>query len=232
MALAKRYGRKTNIIEMAQEILDEQYKINAFTHPDCAIITANECIEVAKWGLTPSWTKTADDAAKFQKMCLNARAETVFSKPAFRAPILKKRCLMPVTGFFDFHHTKSGVIPYHIFLRNDEIFSIAGMYDKWLNPATNETLQTFSILTTSANELCAKIHNGGKNPFRMPVIISREYEELWFDNSLKESDIQQFFQPFDAALMDAYPISKDFLKRSPDDASIIEPAVFENQSLF
>jgi len=222
LALAKRYGRKTNIIEMAQEILDEQYKITAFSHPDCAIITENESIEIAKWGLIPHWTKTADDAAKFRKMCLNARSETVFTKPAFRGSIQSKRCLIPATGYFEFQHTKHGVIPYHIFLRNEEIFSLGGLFEKWYNPDTEETMQTFSVLTTSANSLCANIHNGGKNPFRMPVIIGKENEDLWLDNTLKENDIQHFFQPFDAAQMDAYPVSKDFLKRSPKDASIIE----------
>jgi len=222
LALAKRYGRKTSVIEMAQEILDEQYKITAFSHPDCAIITESENIEVAKWGLIPKWTKTVADAAKIKKVCLNARSETVFSKPAFRSSILSKRCLLPVTGFFEFFHAKTGVIPYHIFLRNDEIFSLGGLFDEWYNPDTKETTQTFSVLTTSANELCATIHNGGKNPFRMPVIIGKENEEIWLDNSLSETDIQQFFLPIDADLMDAYPVSKDFLKKKPKDASIIE----------
>ena len=225
LALAKRYGRKTNIIEMAQEILDEQYKITAFSHPYCAIITENESIEVAKWGLIPKWTKTVADAAKIQKMCLNARSETVFSKPAFRGSIQSKRCLIPATGYFEFQHTRLGVIPYHIFLRNDEIFSFGGLFENWYNSDTKKTTQTFSVLTTSANELCATIHNGGKNPFRMPVIIGKENEEKWLDNSLKQNDILSFFQPFDAAQMEAYPISKDFLKKSPKDASILEPTV-------
>jgi len=233
LALAKRFGRKTDIIEMAKEIIEEQkYKISAFSHPDCPIITANENIEVAKWGLIPHWTKTADEAAKIRKICLNARAETVFSKPTFRTPILTKRCLIPATGYFEFHHSRIGVIPYHIFLRNDEIFSFGGLFEKWYKPDTKETIQTFSVLTTSANELCATIHNGGKNPFRMPVIIGKENEEQWLDNSLKENDILPFFQPFSSDLMDAYPISKDFLKKSPDDASIIEPVAFENPTLF
>jgi len=223
LALAKRYGRKTNIIEMAQEILDEQYKITAFNHPDCPIITTNESIEVAKWGLIPHWTKTSDDAAKIRKMCLIARSETVFSKPAFRGSIYSKRCLMPTTGYFEFQHKEKEVIPYYIFLRNEEIFSFGGLYEKWYNQYSKEWIQTFSILTTSANSLCATIHNSGKNPFRMPVIISRENEELWLDNSLKENDIQQFFHPCETELMDAYPVSKDFLKKRPDDVSIILP---------
>jgi putative SOS response-associated peptidase YedK len=225
LALAKRYGLKTDIIEMAKEIIEEQkYRVNAFTHPLCPVVTANENLEVARWGLIPFWTKTTEEAQKIRKMCLNARAETVFSLPSFRAPIITKRCLYPVTGYFEFQHEQRMAIPYHIFLKNEEIFSIGGMYELWQNPYTKETTQTFTILTVPANALCAKIHNGGKNPFRMPLIISQENEVHWLDNTLKNTDIQQFFQPFDANQMDAYPISKDFLKKSPDDASIIERA--------
>ena len=225
LALAKRYGLKTNVIEMAEEILKEQqYKINAFTYPDCPIITTNESIEVAKWGLIPSWTKTVEDAQKMRNFCLNARSETIFTKPVFRTPILSKRCLIPATGYFEFHHTDTRVVPYYIFLPDEEIFSIGGMYEKWHNPDTKQTLQTFSILTVPANELCAKIHNGGKNPFRMPLIIEREKEDFWLDKTLKENEITQFFQPFDNERMDAYPISKDFLKKRPDDPTTIERA--------
>ena len=84
LALAKRYGKKTNVIEMAQEILDEQYKINAFSNPTCPIITQNQEIEAAKWGLIPHWTKSVEEAQKIRKMTLNARSETVFSKPSFK----------------------------------------------------------------------------------------------------------------------------------------------------
>jgi len=220
--LAKRYGKKTNVIEMAQEILDEQYKINAFSNPTCPIITQNQEIEAAKWGLIPHWTKSVEEAQKIRKMTLNARSETVFSKPSFSKPILSKRCLIPATGFFEFHHEGKTVIPYYIYLKNEEIFSFGGMYEFWRNPTTNETLQTFTILTVPSNELCTQIHNGGKNPFRMPLIIGRENEEYWLNDTLKTADIQQLFRPFDNDEMDAYPIAKDFLKRRPDDATIIE----------
>ena len=222
LALAKRYGRKSNIIEMAQEILDEQHKINAFAHPDCAIVTSGESIETGKWGLIPKWIKTVADAAKIRNMCLNARCETVFSKPAFRGGIYSKRCLLPVTGYFEFHHTTSGVIPYYIFLRGDDIFSLGGISETWQNPETKETIQTFTILTTNANSLCASIHNGGKNPYRMPVIVGRAHEEMWLDKTLNENDIQQFFMPFDDGKMDAYPVVRDFLKRSAKDKACIE----------
>ena len=221
--LAKRYGLKTDIIEMAKEIIEEQkYRINAFTHPVCPIVTNSESMEVACWGLIPQWSKTVEEAQKIRKMTFNARVETVFSLSSFRASIHSKRCLFPVTGYFEFHHTGKTNIPYYIFLRDEEIFSIGGIYDRWHHPLTNDILQTFTILTVEANDLCREIHNGGKYPFRMPLIISKNDERHWLDQSLKTTDIQDFFVPFDTKQMDAYPIGKDFLKKQPDDVSIIE----------
>jgi len=224
LELGKRYNRKTDNTETANEVVEEQYRVSAFTHPTCPVITEKESIESAKWGLIPHWTRDFEEAQKIRKMCLNARAETVFNLPSFRNPILSQRCLIPATGYFEFHHREKSVIPYYIFLRHEEIFSFGGIYERWQNPDTKEITQTFTVITVPANELCAQIHNGGKNPFRMPLIVRPEDEAHWIDNSLKANDIKQFFQPFDANKMDAYPISKDFTKKRPDDASIIEKA--------
>ena len=222
--LANRYGRRSDIIEMAQEIINEQYKITAFTHPDCAIVTCNANLQIAKWGLIPHWIKTEEEASKIRKMTLNAKSETVFTLPSFRKPILNKRCLVPSTGYFEFHHEGKEAIPYYIFLKEEAIFSLGGVFELWDNPTTHETIETFTILTVPANELCAKIHNGGSNPMRMPLIIDKEKEEQWIDYSLNVSDIRKFFSPFDNEKISAYPISRDFVKKNPKDASIIERA--------
>ena len=211
------------MLEMSAETPEAQYKINAFTHPSCLMVTAKESIESAKWGLIPDWTKTAAEADKIRKMCLNARAETVFNLPSFRNSVMTKRCLIPTTGYFEFHHEGKLAIPYYIFLKDEEIFSLGGLYDAWQNPDSGETTQTFTILMVPANKLCAEIHNGGKNPFRMPLIINRENEDRWLAGSLNVNDIKSFFQPFEAAAMDSYPIASDFIKRNPIDSSIIEP---------
>jgi len=221
MALAKRYGRKTDIIEIIKEIEEEQYKINAYTFPYCPIITKNKSIEAAIWGLIPSWTKSIQSAKDIRYKTLNARSETVFELPSFSAPIMTKRCLFPSTGFFEFHHTGKNVTPYYIYLKNEEIFSLGAIFDVWQNPKSREEVMTFSVLTTPANYLCSKIHNGGENPFRMPLILNREDEERWLDNSLNIDEIKSFFEPMHTNKMDAHPISKDFLKKKPNDASII-----------
>jgi len=222
--LAKRYGRKTDIVELLKETLEEQYKITAFVHPECPIITDNQNIETAKWGLIPNWIKDDAEAKKIKKMTLNARAETVFSLPSFRSSIMSKRCLVPSTGFFEFHHFGIEKIPYYIFLKNEDIFSFGGIFDDWKIPNLNETIKTFSILTVPANEFCEKIHNGGSNPFRMPLIIARENEEKWLDNTLNINDIKHFFHPCKSSEMDAYTIARDFLKKNPKDRTIIKPA--------
>ena len=222
--LAKRYNRKTDIIEIVQEIIDEQYKVTAFTHPVCPIVTNDPSIQTAKWGLIPGWTKTSEEASKIRKMTLNARSETIFNLPSFRNSIVKRRCLIPSTGYFEFHHEGKEAIPYYIFLKDDAIFSLGGVYELWKDPSTNELSKSFSILTVPANEICTFIHNGGKTPFRMPLIISKENEEYWLDDSLKSDEIKNLFLPFDNNRMGAFPVSKDFLKKNPDDASIIEPA--------
>ena len=224
MDLSKRYSRKTDLIEIVQEILDEQYKITAFTNPECPVITHNQDVQLARWGLIPAWVRSDEEAAKFRKMNLNVRSETVFDLPSFRAPILKRRCLIPSTGYFEFQHNGKGVRPHYIFLRDEEIFSLGGIVELWENPITKETTQTFAVLTTNANSLCTTIHNGGKNPYRMPVIIDRENEACWIDNSLKTNDIKGFFEPYNAGRMSAYPIAGDFIKRDPKDSSIIKPA--------
>ena len=222
LALAKRYGRKTDLFEIVQEIIDEQYKISAFTHPDCAIITQDSNLQVAKWGLIPNWIKTEEEAFKIRKMTLNAKSETVFNLPSFRASIANRRCLIPSTGYFEFHHEGKQAIPYYLFLKDSPIFSLGGIYSVWQNPVTKDVLQTFSVLTVPANELCSTIHNGGKNPFRMPLIIPQINEERWLDASLTQASVNDFFVPFASEKMDAYEISRDFLKKGAKDATVVE----------
>ena len=223
--LSNRYKRNPDMLEMSFEVFEGQYRISGFAHPVCPIITASEYIDVAKWGLIPAWTKSESDAKKISKMCLNAKTETVFNLPSFYNPVLTKRCLIPATGYFEFHHRDGSAIPYYIFLKDEVIFSFGGLYDVWKSKsAENTMIKTFTILTVPANPLCSEIHNGGNNPGRMPLILNREKEAEWLDPSLKKSEIQSFFQPFAADRMDAYPVANDFLKMRPYDESIIKPA--------
>lgn len=221
--LAARYGRNLSVVEIAEKILkeQEQYRVNAFSFPDCPVITSDSEIQSYRWGLIPFWTKDEKQADEIKRMTLNARADTIFSKPSFREPIMKKRCIVPSTGYFEWRHEGDKKIPYYIFLKDEEIFSMAGIYDTWLDKSTGEVISTFSIITTEANPLTDYIHN---IKHRMPAILSRKDEEKWLDPALDKADIGELLLPFPADLMDAYIIDRNFLKKPADDPSILDKA--------
>ena len=219
--LAARYGRKSDTIEIAQDIINEQYHVNAFNFPKCPVITSSDQIQAFNWGLIPFWVKTEENAEEIKRMTLNARADTIFEKPSFREPIMKKRCIVPSTGYFEWRHEGSRKIPYYIYLKDEEIFSMAGVYDTWLDKSTGVEHTTFSIITTDTNPLTNYIHN---TKHRMPAILSKEDEEKWLEPDLSKSEITSLLKPYNAGLMDAYIIRNDFVKKVPTDETILERA--------
>ena len=212
--MAKRYGRRSDIVEMAREIIEEQKLQKAFLHPECFIVTRHEALMTAQWGLIPFWVREVEQAEKMRKMTANARAETAFSQASFRTAIRKQRCLIPSTGYYEYHHIGKEAIPYEIFLKDTEVFSLAGMYEEWRHPQTKDTVRTFSVLTVPANALCSEIHNGGRNPGRMPAILPLEDEEKWLDADLSEQDIKALLRPYETTWMDAREMEKDYLRRA------------------
>lgn len=219
--LAARYGRKSDIVEIYQDILDEQYHVNAFNFPKYPIITQSDEVQVFNWGLIPFWTKNEKSADEIKRMTLNARADTIFEKPSFREPIMKKRCIVPSTGYFEWRHEGTKKIPYFIYLKDEPIFSMAGIYDRWLDKETGEERDTFSIITTGTNPLTDYIHN---TKHRMPAILSKEDEEKWLDTSLSKTEIEVLLKPYEVDKMDAYVIESDFIKKMPTDSTILKRA--------
>lgn len=219
--LAARYGRKTDVIEIVKEIIDEQYHVNAFNFPLCPIVTEQDELEAFRWGLIPFWTKSEEDADEIRRMTLNAKAETLFRKPSFREPARRKRCLIPSTGYFEWRHEETRKIPYYLFLKTEPIFSIAGVYDEWFDEKAAKRYYTFSMITTTANPLTAYIHNTRR---RMPAILLKEEENRWLDPDLTEKEAEALLQPIPADVMEAYPVRPDFLKKKSDDPTILEKA--------
>lgn len=219
--LAARYGRKSDIVEIYQDILNEQNHVNAFNFPKYPIITLSDEIQAFNWGLIPFWTKNEQSADEIKRMTLNARADTLFEKPSFREPIIKKRCIIPSTGYFEWRHEGIRKIPYYIYLKDEPIFSMAGIFDRWLDKESGEEYNTFSIITTEANPLTDYIHN---TKHRMPAILSREDEDKWLNPALSKTEIASLLKPFDADKMDAYQINNNFIKKAPTDPTILQKA--------
>ena len=191
------------------------------------VITIDEPLEfnIYQWGLIPFWVKDEKSALEIRLKTFNARAETIAEKPSFREPFKRKRCLVPVHGFFEWHELAGKKYPFYIHLRNNQPFALAGIYDVWINKETGEMINSFSIVTTSANPLMEKIHNSKK---RMPVILPRESEKKWLDISKTPSETGDLCIPFDQQLLDAHPVakivpSKSELNQSED---LLKPFVY------
>jgi putative SOS response-associated peptidase YedK len=156
--------------------------INGFTHPFTPVITnqSPEEIQLFQWGLLPTWAKDTT----IQNNTLNAKIETISEKPSFRESITK-HCIIPLTGFYEWKWLNAGGTKkekYLITTADNEIFSLAGLWNEWTNPSNGQKINTYTILTMEADELMAEIHNSKK---RMPVILTKEgeYEWLYSTNS-------------------------------------------------
>jgi putative SOS response-associated peptidase YedK len=187
---------------------------------------APDKIMPAIFGLTPFWAKKA-------MYLFNARAEgdrnkendpnfkgakDIINKPSFRKPIRSQRCLVPADAFIEGTTAEGLSKPFLVFLKNKQRpFSFAGIYDDWENPETGETIRSFSIITTTANELLQKIPH-----HRSPVILTPYQEKKWLSSKTALTDITDMLNPFDANLMDAYPISDKIKSPKNDDASLIK----------
>lgn len=204
--------------------LQINFSVSGFTHPLLPVLTSelpNE-FQLLNWGLIPKWTPNSDLAKQFSNNNLNSKSETIFEKRSFSEPIMKRRCIIPITGFFEWRDINKTKYPYYIKLKDEDIFCLGGIYDEWLDRETAEVLNTFSIITTEANSLMAKIHN---LKLRMPFILPKEKEKVWLDPTLSEAEIKSLMQPFDANLMTAYTISKRITSRkeNPNSAETLEP---------
>jgi putative SOS response-associated peptidase YedK len=183
------------------------YSASAFTFPFLPVISNDdtEHIVLMQWGLVPFWVKNYEGALSIRQQTLNARAETIFERPAFRNSINSQRCLVLGDGFFEWQHVNNKTYPYYIRLTNHTPFAFAGIWSNWTNPENGEILRTYSVITTRANSLLEKVHNTKK---RMPVILAREQERKWLQDGKDKDSIQVLMQPYDAREMEAYPVSR------------------------
>lgn len=206
--LEHRYQAKTGFDwELGGEPWTPKYYVAGFEFPKMPVLTNEQPdrFQAFTWGLIPFWVKTPEQAARIRSQTLTARAETVLEKPSFRQAIRRRRCLVPANGFYEWRAFRGQKYPYYIFLKDRTVFSFAGIWEEWVDPATGERLRTYSILTTTANPLLAKIHNTKQ---RMPVILPRERERAWLADELSTDEIIALLQPFPAAAMAAHPISR------------------------
>lgn len=165
-------------------------------------------VEMAHWGLIPSWAKDMSIGSKM----INARSETLAEKPSFRGALKRRRCIIPVDGFYEWQSPPgapggrgaAGKQPMYIRMRDHKPFAFAGLWEFWRDPR-NEANEIVSctVITTEPNELMAAIHN------RMPVILPRErYLEWLAPGEQSPEKLSHLLVPMDADLMEAYPVGR------------------------
>lgn len=169
-------------------------------------------IELLQWGLIPHWAKDPSIGARM----INARAETLADKPSYREPFQKRRCLVLADAFYEWQHTPQGKVPMRIALESGEPFALAGLWASWRSPQGG-TVRSFSIITTRPNALVAPIHD------RMPVMLRREDEASWLDNSAGAETWQSLLQPYPAELLTAYAVSPRLNSIRNDDPAVAQP---------
>ena len=166
------------------------------------------------WGLIPHWIKEPSPKLK----PINATAERVASAPMFRAAYAKRRCLVPVDNFFEWAKIKGkgAKQPYAVAMQSGEPFALAGIWESWRHPETDDIVRTFCVITTAANEMIADFHD------RMPAILPPESYDRWL--TPVEPDPRDLLLPYPAAPMTVWPISLRVNSPVNDDAAILERA--------
>jgi putative SOS response-associated peptidase YedK len=166
-----------------------------------------------KWGLVPAWS----DAPKTEYSSINARAETVAQKPAFRSAFRHRRCLIATDGFYEWHPQPDGhKQPYFIYLKDLAPFAFAGIWEHW--ERDGKTLDSCSIIVTAANTLMKPIHE------RMPVILPPERYDDWMDPSVREPEtLLPLLAPYPAEQMTMHKVKTTVNSPRNEGPDLVEP---------
>ena len=208
-------GRYT--ISTSQEILEDRFqakfledskyepRYNAAPSQILPVILNTEPghIEMARWGIMPVWWTRKDGL-------INVRAETLIEKHTFKKDLESRRCLVLADGFYEWQKTKEGKQPYRFIRKDKEPFAFAGIWET--NTFDGEKINTFSIITTTPNEVTKQVHG------RMPVILSPQEEMKWLEGGGVE-----LLNPFPAEEMETYKVGSTLNSPMKDSATLIEP---------
>ena len=171
-----------------------------------------------RWGLIPFWAKEERIGYKM----INARIETLLEKSTFKMAVAKRRCLVPADGFYEWKkitgpNGKPAKQAYRIQTKDQEIFAMAGLWDRWKSPE-GQMVFSFTVITQPPNEVMKDIHD------RMPAILTKEQEELWLSDDIPPQELVDMIQPYPDDQTIAYPVSSRVNNVRNNDAEIIRAA--------
>ena len=176
-------------------------------------VDGKKTMEAFQWGLVPSWVKDL----KAAKPMINARSETLIEKPSFKSSLIKRRCLVPADGFYEWKTSGKSKTPMFIHCTDDRLFAFAGIYAERKNEDGTK-MRSFSIITCAANDTVSPVHD------RMPVILPPELESRWLDPELQDpTELVQILNPFPNELITMHQVSRDVNSAKTDAAHMVEP---------
>lgn len=173
------------------------------------VVTA-EGVDIMRWGLIPRWAKDS----KIGYRLINARGESVFDKPIWKSVVMRRRCLVPANGFYEWQGHKGGKQPYYIHPKDQPLFMFAGVWEKWQHG--DKEWHTYSILTTRPNREMAAIHN------RMPVILHEDDHAQWLAADRRE-DLEPLLVPYRNNMLEMFAVSKSVNVAGYNDNRLIMP---------
>lgn len=174
-------------------------------------------LDVMRWGLIPYWAKDI----KIGFSTINARAEEIDTKPAFREAFRQRRCLVPFDNFFEWAKTPTGKQPYAIGLKGAGLMAMAGLWETWRSPA-GERVRSFTIVTTTPNALCAELHD------RMPVVLKPEAWPAWLGEEPADvAQLKALLSPYPSEDMVSWPVSARVGNVKNNDPGLIEPIALQ-----
>lgn len=202
--------------QIRSQIAKEQKTYNIRPSMTALAITESQNkreVQPMRFGLVPFWAKDTKIGYKL----FNARAETIFEKPAWKRSAKSKRCIIPANGFFEWQQQPDGKHPQFIYLDDQKLFSFAGLYDQWTNKESGEEIASLAIITTTPNKEMQPIHD------RMPVILNPQSEELWLSDSADEDFLKDLLTPYPTGHIKHYEVSTLVNKASNQGKEVIEP---------
>ncbi|MGL1831975.1 SOS response-associated peptidase [Rhodocyclaceae bacterium SMB388] len=171
-------------------------------------------VQALRWGLIPAWAKDEAIATRL----INARGETVADKPSFRSAFRRRRCIVPMNGFYEWRAVPGGKQPHYIHAAHDALLGVAGLWERWTRPGDGESLDTFTVITTDANDALRPLHD------RMPVILPPEAYGTWLDAGVPAQDVASLIRPAADRLLQYHAVSTAVGNVRHESPDLIVPA--------
>jgi putative SOS response-associated peptidase YedK len=190
--------------------------------PVVLVRSGTRVFEPFRWGLVPPWATSVEAAAKYS--LINARGEDIAEKRSYADPFRHQRCVVPLSGFYEWKRDGRIKQPFAIHLRDEPIMAVAGVWERWQPRDQSPAIHSFSIVTTAANDFMADIHD------RMPVILDRQDMDQWLDPELHEPErVLPLIRPCPSEWLAAYTVSTAVNSVRNKTAEVLQPCVAQEE---